>query len=159
MSKRAELLKSIIKGSLNESPSLDKYLRARGINPEFVSKDVKVAHSKSLAFLSWQKAHQNEEVQLESVDKEDTITFDIPLLIRMLEYAREDASTDMDLHRVTERLTELSANGTTVNMDSYDKIVGIENEIKEEEMNSPLEQGRKNIISIAVSISPLDGIG
>ena len=127
MSKRAELLKSIIKGSLNESPSLDKYLRARGINPEFVSKDVKVAHSKSLAFLSWQKAHQNEEVQLESVDKEDTITFDIPLLIRMLEYAREDAKTDMDLHKVVKKLIAIRDQGT-LTMDDYEFVTKIKEE-------------------------------
>ena len=96
------------------------------------------------------KFHKDPKQQgvAEATNPEDVICVDVPLFIRLMEYAREDASTDMDLHRVTERLTELSANGTTVNMDSYDKIVGIENEIKEEEMNSPLEQGRKNIISI-----------
>jgi hypothetical protein len=33
----------------------------------------------------------------------DTITMDVPLFIRMLEYAKEDAKTDMDLHIATEK--------------------------------------------------------
>lgn len=33
----------------------------------------------------------------------DKITVDVPLFIRLLEYAREDAQTDMDLHNVAEK--------------------------------------------------------
>jgi hypothetical protein len=33
------------------------------------------------------------------MNPKDTITVDVPLFIRLLEYAREDAKTDMDLHR------------------------------------------------------------
>ncbi len=77
----------------------------------------------------------------------DVICVDVPLFIRLMEYAREDASTDMDLHDVAERLIRLSAEGATVTMSSYDEIVGSQKEIKEEGM-SELEQGRKNIISI-----------
>ena len=40
-------------------------------------------------------------------DKVDTITMDIPLFLRMLEYSREDASQDMDLHDVTEKSISL----------------------------------------------------
>jgi len=76
----------------------------------------------------------------------DIICTDVPLFIRLMEYAREDASSDMDLHDVAERLTKLSAGGETVSMSSYDEIVGAQTEIKEAGMD--LEQGRKNIISI-----------
>jgi hypothetical protein len=58
----------------------------------------------------------------ESTNGIDSISVDIPLLIRLLEYAREDAKTDMDLHNVAERLTALSQNGRTLNMDDYNKI-------------------------------------
>ena len=54
---------------------------------------------------------------------EDTITVDIPLFIRLLEYAREDAKDDMDLHKVTERITALSSEGKTLGMSDYDQIV------------------------------------
>ena len=53
----------------------------------------------------------------------DTITMDVPLFIRMLEFAREDASTDMDLHDVAEKAVKLSAEGAPLNMMHYDEIV------------------------------------
>lgn len=60
----------------------------------------------------------------ESVENpQDIVKLDIPLLIRLLEYAREDAQTDMDLHNVTEMLIQLSANGEVLTMDNYDQIV------------------------------------
>ena len=53
----------------------------------------------------------------------DTITVDVPLMIRLLEYAREDAQTDMDLHNVAEQLIALSQSGQTLSMQEYDTIV------------------------------------
>jgi hypothetical protein len=53
----------------------------------------------------------------------DTVTVDVPLMIRLLEYAREDAKTDMDLHKVTENLIQLSKEGRTLDMTDYDSIV------------------------------------
>lgn len=58
-----------------------------------------------------------------AANPEDTVTVDIPLLIRLLEYAREDAKTDMDLHDVAERLITLSAGGKTLSMTDYGTIV------------------------------------
>lgn len=60
----------------------------------------------------------------EEENPEDTVSMDIPLLIRLLEYAREDAKTDMDLHNVTEMLINLSKEGNVLTMDNYDQIVG-----------------------------------
>ena len=48
---------------------------------------------------------------------------DVPLFIRMLEYAREDAKTDMDLHNVTGNALKLSTTGKTLTMTDYNKIV------------------------------------
>lgn len=61
---------------------------------------------------------------LEDDNPEDTIKLDVPLLIRLLEYAREDAKTDMDLHNVAEMLINLSQEGDVLSMDQYDQIVG-----------------------------------
>lgn len=60
----------------------------------------------------------------EEENPQDTVTMDIPLLLRMMEYAREDAKTDMDLHNVTDMLIQLSKDGDTLSMDNYDQIVG-----------------------------------
>jgi len=54
----------------------------------------------------------------------DIVSMDVPLLIRLLEYAKEDAQTDMDLHNVAEKLIEFSKDGETLTMDQYDAIVG-----------------------------------
>jgi hypothetical protein len=51
------------------------------------------------------------------------------LFIRLLEYAREDAKTDMDLHNVAEKALALSTTGETLTMAQYDEIV--KNEAKE----------------------------
>jgi len=53
----------------------------------------------------------------------DKITLDVPLFIRLLEYAREDAKTDMDLHNVAENIIALSGTGKTLTMAQYDEIV------------------------------------
>lgn len=57
-------------------------------------------------------------------NEEDTITVNVPLMIRLLEYAREDAKRDVDLHFVTERLIELSEEGETLEMENYAEIIG-----------------------------------
>jgi len=54
---------------------------------------------------------------------QDSIAVDVPLFIRLLEYAREDAKDDMDLHKVTERIIALSSQGKTLSMSDYNQIV------------------------------------
>ena len=54
----------------------------------------------------------------------DTVSMDVPLLIRVMEYAKEDAKDDMDLHRVAEKLISMSNEGRTLSMDDYDSVVG-----------------------------------
>mgnify|MGYP003347280286 CR=1 FL=1 len=53
----------------------------------------------------------------------DKLILDIPLFIRLLEYAREDAKTDLDLHNVTENAIKLSQSGEMLTMDQYNDIV------------------------------------
>jgi hypothetical protein len=64
-------------------------------------------------------------------DAVDTITMDIPLFLRMLEYSREDASQDMDLHDVTEKANLLGKERGILSMEDYEEIVGAAEEIKE----------------------------
>ena len=52
-----------------------------------------------------------------------SITVDIPLFMRLLEFAREDAKTDLDLHVATENIIKLSECGCTLTMDDYNDIV------------------------------------
>jgi hypothetical protein len=69
------------------------------------------------------------------MNPKDTIVVDVPLFIRLLEYAREDAKTDMDLHNVAENIIDLSEEGEVLTMDNYNAIVGTsEEEIAERKM-------------------------
>jgi hypothetical protein len=69
------------------------------------------------------------------MNPKDTITVDVPLFIRLLEYAREDAKTDMDLHNVADNIIDLSEDGEVLTMDDYNTIVGTtEEEIAERKM-------------------------
>ena len=63
-----------------------------------------------------------EEVKQE--DPTDIIAMDVPLFLRMLEYAREDAEQDVDLHKVTERAIEAVKLRGLLSMEDYQDIVG-----------------------------------
>jgi hypothetical protein len=105
------------KANIAEDAALDQYLTSRGINPKHVSKDQKVAHSKMGQFIKWKRDHMSE-----AVDRKDTIIFDIPLLIRVLEFAREELKSDVLLHKMVERLISIRGKGT-LTMNQYGKII------------------------------------
>ena len=66
----------------------------------------------------------------------DVITVDVPLFIRLLEFAREDATDDMKLHDVAEKLIKLCQDGDIMTMEQYDEIVGSENQVDTSNMNA-----------------------
>ena len=59
----------------------------------------------------------------EQTDKLDTITVDVPLFLRLLEYAREDAKHDVDLHDVTQNAVKLSKTNNMLQMKHYNSII------------------------------------
>lgn len=65
--------------------------------------------------------HIQESVEVE--DKVDTVTLDVPLLLRMIEFGREDAKDDMAVHSAVERMVALAKNGT-LTMEDYGDIAG-----------------------------------
>ena len=56
-------------------------------------------------------------------NEEDVIKTNVPLMIRLLEYAREEAKKDVELHLVTEKLIELSEEGKVLTMEHYPEIM------------------------------------
>lgn len=54
----------------------------------------------------------------------DTITMDVPLFLRALEYSREDAENDLSLHMITQNAVELGKQYGTLTMDNYYEIFG-----------------------------------
>ena len=56
------------KHQVAESATLNQYLQSKGIDPQYVSKDTKIAHSKSNAFLKWKERHMNEDMTTQRKD-------------------------------------------------------------------------------------------
>lgn len=55
----------------------------------------------------------------ESVEGKDKNAMNIPFLIRALEYARDNAKDDLDLHIVVEHMIDASLKGKTLSMNDY----------------------------------------
>jgi len=79
----------------------------------------------------------------ENEDQIDIITMDVPLFIRVLEYAREDAQADMDLHDLTEKAIAATKQQGILQMDDYDMLVGELEQLNEEFLNP----GKRPIIT------------
>jgi hypothetical protein len=62
------------------------------------------------------------QLYTESQAEGDCIHLNVPLFIRLLEWAREDAKTDMDLHKVAEKAISLSKD-ETLTMDHYETLL------------------------------------
>jgi hypothetical protein len=60
----------------------------------------------------------------EETNPRDVVAMDVPLLIRMMEFAREDAKADLDLHNIAEKAIALSSEGRTLTMSDYETIFG-----------------------------------
>lgn len=78
----------------------------------------------------------------EMLDKTDTISMDVPLMIRIMEFAREDAKDDMALHSAVEKMIEMSKS-KSLTMEDYNIIVSNDDadisEAKGETLASPQE--------------------
>jgi hypothetical protein len=59
----------------------------------------------------------------EQPDAIDIITLDVPLFIRMLEYAKEDAEDDMALHDLATKTIALSKQRGILSMEDYDTLI------------------------------------
>ena len=53
----------------------------------------------------------------------DTITLGVPLFIKLLEWAREEAKEDEPLHVVAEHLVAVCAGGNAATMADYDGLI------------------------------------
>lgn len=51
------------------------------------------------------------------------LRLNVPLMLRLLEYAREDANTDLDLHFLVENLVKLNNDNSYLAMKNYPEIV------------------------------------
>lgn len=77
-------------------------------------------------------------VKENTADSVDTVTFDVPLLTRILELAREEVKSDADLHELITNLVALKNNGT-LTMQDYEKIVQRKSDATGTELESILK--------------------
>jgi hypothetical protein len=145
---------------------LMSFIKSKGLNPLAMDGNQKKAYARSSEFKIFKMRHVKEtsgmgergddwneekkpkvkKVQ-EEADAKDVVSMDIPLLIRVLEFIREDVKTDMDLHRVVENLIDLRNEGV-LSMDHYDKAVKIN---MKEEVSESLAGYNKHKIRVKVS--------
>lgn len=109
---------------LNDKKSLDLIKEVRKLYSRNLLQLNEIDTSLVTSDLGYEGNYETENVPLDNPI--DTITLDIPLFIRMLEYAREDAKDDMDLHDVTEKAISIGKDGEVLTMDNYEDIVGKE---------------------------------
>lgn len=87
----------------------------------------------------------NSKLYLESrSNPTDIIKMDVPLFLRMLEYAHEDAKSDMDLHDVAEKAITLSTSGKVLTMADYSSIVGTE--LDEKKLTTAEKRKKEDIV-------------
>jgi hypothetical protein len=149
----------VVKISMNEALMLDKYevdffhtkanvyanIEIPSKNPSFED-DIQIKGTGKTEKEAFEDLKRNYEKykktgisEAKSEDVVDTITMDIPLFLRMLEYAREDAEQDLDLHDVTEKANKLGKERGILQTDDYEDIVGT-TEDKPKELNELEEE-------------------
>ena len=69
----------------------------------------------------------------------DVLSMDIQLFLRLLEYAKEDAKTDLDLHYVTENALKCMEGKDKLSMDCYENIIPSEEQQSQEKSEEKWE--------------------
>jgi len=94
-----------------------------------LNKDGKLSDYEEKRGAAIEKAMVKEEEQPDAID---IVTLDVPLFIRMLEYAKEDAADDMDLHDVATKTIALSKQKGILSMEDYDALIPAEETLAED---------------------------
>ena len=101
------------------------------------------------------RAEANKPVKEQEEDPVDTITMDVPLFIRILEYSREDAQTDMDLHDLAEKAIAGTKQQGILSMDDYDMLTSEQEQLAEASVPSNIREfaKRKGVSSLVNKVA------
>ena len=94
-----------------------------------LNKDGKLSDYEEKRGAAIEKSMNIKEVEGDIID---IVTLDVPLFIRMLEYAKEDAADDMDLHDVATKTIALSKQKGILSMEDYDALIPAEETLAED---------------------------
>jgi hypothetical protein len=111
-----ENLKSMIEAALANPDKAD------------LNKDGKLSGYEKKRGAAIEKAMVKEEEQPDAID---IVTLDVPLFIRMLEYAKEEAADDMDLHELATKTIALSKQRGILSMEDYEALIPPTDQIDE----------------------------
>ena len=79
------------------------------------------------------------------IDKKDTLTLDVPLMIRLLELSRENIKSDAELHFLVEKLIELK-NKPVLTMEDYAFIADLEdNHLKKLDLGGKVSDSQREV--------------
>jgi hypothetical protein len=53
----------------------------------------------------------------------NTVWLDVPLMVRLMEYAKEEAADDVELHAIVERMFDMCCDEKPLMMEDYVKII------------------------------------
>ena len=106
------------KPQLTPQPALTKKITTSTVEEHFSDIPASVLSRNNFdnGFDNW---YENGEEE----NEEDIIKVNVPLMIRLLEYARENSKDDVDLHLMVERMIDLGETGEALEMDDYAEIV------------------------------------
>ena len=93
-----------------------------------LNKDGKLSDYEEKRGAAIEKAMVKEEEQPDAID---IVTLDVPLFIRMLEYAKEEAADDMDLHELATKTIALSKQRGILSMEDYEVLIPPTDQIDE----------------------------
>jgi hypothetical protein len=85
-----------------------------------LNKDGKLSDYEKKRGAAIEKAMVKEKEQPDAID---IVTLDVPLFIRMLEYAKEEAADDMDLHDLATKTIALSKQRGILSMEDYEALI------------------------------------
>ena len=100
-----------------------------------LNKDGKLSDYEEKRGAAIEKAMVKEEEQPDVID---IVTLDVPLFIRMLEYAKEDAADDMDLHELATKTIALSKQRGILSMEVYEILIPTE--------EVSISEGKKEVV-------------
>jgi hypothetical protein len=111
-----------------------------------LNKDGKLSDYEKKRGAAIEKAMVKEEEQPDAID---IVTLDVPLFIRMLEYAKEDAADDMDLHDLATKTIALSKQRGILSMEDYDTLIlPTDGEIQEDVKKYRQERGLEEDLDV-----------
>jgi hypothetical protein len=111
-----------------------------------LNKDGKLSDYEKKRGAAIEKAMVKEEEQPDAID---IVTLDVPLFIRMLEYAKEEAADDMDLHELATKTIALSKQRGILSMEDYDTLIPpTDGEIQEDVKKYRQERGLEEDLDV-----------